>query len=579
MKSPIHLLKDLTFRKKIMLCFLLVSIIPVAILGLFCYQQTKALLVSQEEANLQSSLQQAADSLDNQIQIYNNLSDYLAFDSDLNESANRIYTNYMELYDAYSKTISPLFLSMKNLHDDVERITLYSGTNMEKHGNMVIPLQDAEGEIWYEPSIQSSKINWFVPAEDIVCAVRRMPEPDSGGTAKNLLYIEIDSQKLFSSFLELSENSCGIYLVDSNGSAVYSEIFAGLDVSEVPPLETLLDSDSSSITWNSSDYTVIQANIPSCGWDVYLYKPIHLITDAATPIVLTVAFIIMLCLILVVLIGWLLSHAVVSRIEKLQKTMQQVEGGDMGVTITSESHDEVGDLIRSFQKMLDKINALINEVYTGKLAQKEAEMRALQAQINPHFLYNSLSLINWRAIRADAPDISEMAQLLSTFYRTTLNKGKQLTSVADELKNTRSYIDIQRIMHSGQFEAIYQIEEGLGEYLMLNLLLQPLVENAIVHGLDQRPDGGGILRITAAHKKDTIVFMVEDNGVGIDPQALPNLLTQDSGGYGIKNVHERIQLYYGKEFGLTLESKLSVGTRATLTIPARRKNFESQLNQ
>ncbi len=514
-----------------MLCFLLVSIIPVAILGLFCYQQTKALLVSQEEANLQSSLQQAADSLENQIQIYNNLSDYLAFDSDLNESANRIYTNYMELYDAYSKTISPLFLSMKNLHDDVERITLYSGTNMEKHGNMVIPLQDAEG------------------------------------------------QKLFSSFLELSKNSCGIYLVDSNGSAVYSEIFAGLDVSEVPPLETLLDSDSSSITWNSSDYTVIQANIPSCGWDVYLYKPIHLITDAATPIVLTVAFIIMLCLILVVLIGWLLSHAVVSRIEKLQKTMQQVEGGDMGVTITSESHDEVGDLIRSFQKMLDKINALINEVYTGKLAQKEAEMRALQAQINPHFLYNSLSLINWRAIRADAPDISEMAQLLSTFYRTTLNKGKQLTSVADELKNTRSYIDIQRIMHSGQFEAIYQIEEGLGEYLMLNLLLQPLVENAIVHGLDQRPDGGGILRITAAHKKDTIVFMVEDNGVGIDPQALPNLLTQDSGGYGIKNVHERIQLYYGKEFGLTLESKLSVGTRATLTIPARRKNFESQLNQ
>ena len=108
MKSPIHLLKDLTFRKKIMLCFLLVSIIPVAILGLFCYQPTKALLVSQEEANLQSSLQQAADSLDNQIQIYNNLSDYLAFDSDLNESANRIYTNYMELYDAYSKTISPL---------------------------------------------------------------------------------------------------------------------------------------------------------------------------------------------------------------------------------------------------------------------------------------------------------------------------------------------------------------------------------------------------------------------------------------------------------------------------------------
>ena len=316
------------------------------------------------------------------------------------------------------------------------------------------------------------------------------------------------------------------------------------------------------------EYSVISSKIPSCNWNVYLYKPIHLITDAATPIVLTVLLIILICLVLVVLIGWLLSYAVVNRIEKLRKAMQKVEAGNLEVTITSESHDEVGDLIRSFQRMLHEINALINEVYTGKLAQKEAEMRALQAQINPHFLYNCLSLINWRAIRANAPDISEMAQLLSTFYRTTLNKGKKVTTVADELKNTRSYIDIQRIMHSNQFHAIYDIEESLYSDWMLNLLLQPLVENAIIHGVDQRPEGGGTVRITATQKKDTIVFTVEDNGVGIDPQILPNLLTQDSDGYGIKNVHERVQLYYGKEYGLQLESKQNVGTRVTLTIPA-----------
>lgn len=569
MKSPIQLLKDLTFRKKILMCSLLVSIIPVTILGAFCYQQTKDLLVAQEEANLQTSLQQAAASLDNQIQIYNNLSDYLAFDTDLNDAANRVYSNYMELYDVYTETISPLFLSMKNLHDGVERITLYSGTNMEKHGDMVIPLAEARSELWYDVSIHSSTINWFFPTKGTICSVRRMPDPYyRGNSIENLLYIGIQSEKLFSPLQELSKNACGIYLVDSAGQTIYAQDFSGLDTANIPPVEIILGTPSSSVHWNRMEYSVISSKIPSCNWNVYLYKPIHLITDAATPIVLTVLLIILICLVLVVLIGWLLSYAVVNRIEKLRKAMQKVEAGNLEVTITSESHDEVGDLIRSFQRMLHEINALINEVYTGKLAQKEAKIRALQAQINPHFLYNCLSLINWRAIRANAPDISEMAQLLSTFYRTTLNKGKKVTTVADELKNTRSYIDIQRIMHSNQFHAIYDIEESLYSDWMLNLLLQPLVENAIIHGVDQRPEGGGTVRITATQKKDTIVFTVEDNGVGIDPQILPNLLTQDSDGYGIKNVHERVQLYYGKEYGLQLESKQNVGTRVTLTIPA-----------
>lgn len=568
MKLPIDFFKNLKFRQKIRLSFLLVSVIPVAILGLFCYQQTKGLLIAQEKANLQTALQQTAVSLDNQMRIYNNLSDYLAFDADLNEAANRTYHSYLELYHIYNDKLSPLFLSMKNLHDGVERITLYSGSNMESHGDMVAPLSAVREESWYASAMDSPKINWYASAEGAVFSVRRMPEPSSGDAKQNLLYIEADPQKLFSPLAELSQTLCGVYLMDSKGKAVYAALPADVRQGVPPPVEALFQDDSPTITWKQTDYAVIRTSLSSCGWQVCLYKPIDSITDAASPIIFTVLFMIVLCLIIILLAGWALSFAMVNRIEKLRKAMREVESGNLNVTVASTSRDEVGDLIHGFQKMLNEINALINEVYEGKLSQKESELRALQAQINPHFLYNCLSLINWRAIRADAPDISEMAQLLSTFYRTTLNKGKNLTTVEDELKNTRSYIDIQRIMHSDQFEAVYQMEDNLKNDFMPNLLLQPLVENAIVHGLDQRPSKGGVVRISLRREDSRLIFTVEDNGVGIDPQLLPTLLTQDSGGYGLKNVHERVQLYYGKPYGLTLESQLHVGTRITLTLPA-----------
>ena len=239
----------------------------------------------------------------------------------------------------------------------------------------------------------------------------------------------------------------------------------------------------------------------------------------------------------------------------------------MTIRVTSDAADEIGGLIRGFGSMIDKINYLINEVYEGKLLQKQYEMRALQAQINPHFLYNSLSLINWKALEAGKDDISKLTLALSSFYRTSLNRGNNVLTIRQELENMKSYLEIQSCMHDDSFDVILDIQEDILNYQTLNLLLQPLIENAIEHGIDLLEDRKGVIKITGRMDEERIYLYVEDNGVGIEPELLSSILEFKTRGYGVRNVNERIKLFYGEEYKLQIESSEGQGTRSTITIP------------
>lgn len=284
---------------------------------------------------------------------------------------------------------------------------------------------------------------------------------------------------------------------------------------------------------------------------------------------------VILCLAIILIASLLLSKSVVRPLGELIRNIDRIEEGNMTVEAHEETKDEFGLLNKRFKMMMERLNHLVNEIYKSKILQQQYEMKALQAQINPHFLYNSLSLINWKAIMAGQEDISKMAQLLSTFYRTTLNKGKNVIDVKGEWDNTCSYVQIQRMMHSGKFDVILELEEGMAEYQMLNLLLQPLVENAIVHGLDYKTvSGTRMLSVYGREEENELVFTVSDNGCGIPHEVLEHILTAGTKGYGIQNVHHRIQLYYGESYGLAFESKVGEGTRVTLKLPKVNKEQE-----
>jgi two-component system sensor histidine kinase YesM len=202
-------------------------------------------------------------------------------------------------------------------------------------------------------------------------------------------------------------------------------------------------------------------------------------------------------------------------------------------------------------------------------------MRALQAQINPHFLYNTLSSIHWIALLTEENRIAEMVGALSDFLRFSLNKGKEYCTVSQELAHIRNYVQVQAIRFPDEFEVDFTIDERLNETYMLKLLLQPLVENAMIHGI-QKKEAKGIISIYAEQKGSLMSFKVMDDGIGMSEDQLKTVreslnpqkgLPASDASYGMRNVHERLQLHYGPESGLIIESRLYAGTCVSFSIP------------
>lgn len=550
--------KNLKFRKKVLLGYITVSLIPVIILGFFSYVQVRNLLIEREKQALTQTLNQNVTSLNGSLTSYKYFMDSLVWSTNLEQAITTQYKSNFEMYLAYRDVIDPMISNIIVLNPSVERVTIYSSNDsLYPHGDSLRPLSEIKVNV---EELKDSKVHWYFNDQnklELYCKIYSEQK-----TEQNIIYMRISDKQTFAILKTLFEADYGILISDSNKNEVFSYITE----------ENTRTKDSLVISHEelkkSKNYVVKEAQIEVNKWNILLYRPIEAVSAAANSITVLVLIVILICTVLILFISSVLSKSVVKPLGKLIHNVEQVEEGNLTIDIKEESEDEIGHLILSFRKMVERLNYMVNEVYQSKITQQEYEMKALQAQINPHFLYNSLSLINWKAIMADQEEISEMAQLLSTFYRTTLNKGKNVTTVKGEWDNTCSYIRIQEMMHSGKFEADMEIEDSIIGYEMLNLLLQPLVENTIVHGLDHKEtEGKKKLIVRGREENGTLVFEISDNGCGIPKDVLCNILTTQTKGYGVQNVHHRIQLYYGEEFGLVYESEIDKGTKVTLTIP------------
>lgn len=555
--------RNLKFQKKIIGISVMISLIPISLLGLFSYTRMRSLLIEREKTALQEILHQEVMQLDYKLDSYLSSMNLITWNENIRLALSQKYDSNFEMYLTYRDTIDPLFLTIRSLNTDITSITIYTDTYIYPHGNTLRPLTDAQDKLWYEQAC-STTAPFFSLSPDgqtmyLICQMYYTYVPYT-----SIICMTIDFQSTMLSANNLFNNNYGFLLTDSSGEIMYqyTSLEEKYTISEISP-DLLLNNEL-------SDYITETEQFSNFDWTVFLYRPAHSISAAAINITYVVLAMILLCIVLIFSASALLSKIIVSPIEKLSSSMEQVEQGNYEIEIFSNSTDEVGQLISSFKKMVNTLNNLVNEVLLSKIRQQKYEIEILQSQINPHFLYNSLSLINSKAIIAGQNDISQMARLLSTFYRTMLNKGQQITTIASELENTKSYIAIQQMMHSNSFDVVYDIDESLLEYSIPNLLLQPLAENAIIHGLDHRElPGSAILSISCYEENQDIVFKIMDNGCGMSDEQCSQILTKSSNGYGVKNVHQRIQLYYGAEYGLTFHSTKGMGTYVLLKINKR----------
>ena len=259
--------------------------------------------------------------------------------------------------------------------------------------------------------------------------------------------------------------------------------------------------------------------------------------------------------------------------EKMDSMIQKISQS-CAYTVNSDSGDEVGILVNSFRNMMDEINRLIDEVYVNKIALKEYELKALQAQINPQFLYNTLSMMNWMAIRSNQMEISKVTLALSTFYRTALSKGEDVVTVENCIQNMEAYLEIQLTMHDHNFSVDWDIDPTIKNEKMPKLLLQPVVENAIEHGLDEKEDGDKKIFLSFKGKGDDVEITVRDNGLGMEQEKAETLVTYQAKGYGLKNVNDRIRLLYGENYGIHIFSSPDEGTTVIMKFPKEGRENE-----
>jgi two-component system sensor histidine kinase YesM len=557
--------RDMRLTGKLVVIYLLAGFVPVIIILSITYMEMKKILWDRETTILQSYVRQTTDAMDNELEIYNNLSKYISYNQSIAKILSADQSAYQN-YEQFSTVIDPLLSSIMYFHENVNQVTIYTDASDVKHGSTVAPLKDlSDGTHAYDDL--DNNIHWRIDMENHTAfSVSRMAMLEQRG-AKGVLYVSVDYDSVFQPFYtETMFDNYGLVIEDEYGNTIFAKnTFAD----DKAAYELNVDQFKALREMENSGYQFIDRTSNATGWNICVYKPDRLIISSVQPILIIAGVAILVSMFAGITCIHIISEFITKRIKKLQKTMKATETGNLGMVIENDSADEIGDLINGYNSMSKRLDETVNEVYQSKIKEKEYEMRALQAQINPHFLYNSLSMINWKALEADQEDISHITLALSTFYRTALNKGKNILLVKDEIANIKSYLDIQLAMHDNSFDVVYDIDDSILKYETLNLILQPLLENAIGHGIDVKTDGRGEIRIEGKENGDFLDFTVSDNGVGMTKTQAALILSKSSNGYGVSNVNERIKLYYGEQYAVKIDSTPGVGTKVMLHFPKR----------
>ena len=559
MKNIRKKFRDMKYRHKLTILLVIASLVPMTVLALYSHSSMSRLVRHNELEDTSSILEQTRESIDSQIEIFTSLLNYLTYSPDIEEVINeKSMDNYMA-YEKYTYIVDPLLTVPKSYHDAVEQIQLFAQSIKVRHEYTLVPLSEMKQEWWCDSLTDDVQVQWMVNTEKPeIVAVRQLY---NGKELEAVLCITLDYNKIFKPLNNVIIEESGGMVLDRSGNILYRR-------EEIQENDLADKTDSREVLETvQKNYVSVSSISRDTGWEFYLYKTRKSIEQSVYQMLLTEIPLIIGCVLIIFILGLVFSRLFTRKIEQLTRNMDQVNHGIREVTVYSDSEDEVGLLIRSFRRMMGEIDRLISEVYENKIALKEFELKALTAQINPHFLYNSLSIINWMAIRSDQKEISKVTLDLSTFYRTALSKGEDMVTVENCIRNIQAYLSIQLVMHDNDFQIEWNIDPQVKTEKVPKLILQPVVENALEHGLDVKEEGEKILKLSFLDNGSDVLLRVEDNGLGMEQEVAQRLIMYQAEGYGLKNVNDRICLLYGKDYTIRILSKVGEGTRVEMRIP------------
>jgi two-component system sensor histidine kinase YesM len=350
--------------------------------------------------------------------------------------------------------------------------------------------------------------------------------------------------------------------------------------------EKILSMDSGSLRSSLGDgiRTIVFDNSEYTGWStIGIISEEKLLQE--TREIRNLSFIILAVTVLIIIVFCvLIALGITKPLKKLSKSMNLVSGGYFDIKVDFEYNDEIGDIGRSFDMMTRRIKELVEREYVQEIKRQEVELKALMAQINPHFLYNTLEALRMKAVVNKDTDVAGMIKKLSQFLRMNIIGAKDIVEISEELNHVGYYIDIMNMRYNNRFELIIDIDDDIINALILKLTLQPLIENSIFHGFETK-EGSCVIIIRGKKLGNDVLIEVIDNGTGMEEKtlyeirdALDNATVTDKVGIGIVNVHKRLMYFFGKSYGIDIFSTLQKGTRIEIRIPYTIKSAGSEQN-
>lgn len=427
-------------------------------------------------------------------------------------------------------------------------------------------------EDWYRKAADAPNgFHWSLWSESSI-ALRQSKMIYSAGNWTDLIgmvVVDVNVEELRGIAVSQTRSPNRIYLVDGGGAIIYPYY----NYDKIPG--KILTAPAG--VYQSGDKQMLVRQMAGTGWNLIKIVAMSELEGRTEQIQITIISVAALFMCLSVAAAVYFTLHISNPLSRLAQDMRRARAGELSPVEGGPTKGEVGELYQSFNYMIDHLNAQIERTYISQINEKDAELRALQAQINPHFLYNTLDSINWLALRYKAYDISEMVVALSDMLRLSLNKGKNTILLQDELRQVDSYITLQKVRYSNRFTVRYEVEEAARGQRVIKMLLQPIVENAIVHGFEEM-DSGGLIVISVRCGGGLLHFEVRNNGALIDLEKADRRLSGEAGpeeglgGYGIRNVNERIQGTYGAEYGIRYAIRDGM-TVAEFSIPEEVKEY------
>ena len=576
---------------KLMCIYFLLIVLPLGMFSFYAYLRVRELIQEQTFSAAQNAFDDTCMSLESLLGRLDGVIDILSTDPLIymmasNDPRDYTYINRLEDSAQLATTFEHLCMLA-----DIDFIRLYVGNDYSYSNTTtnIIQISEVEHSGWYHAVRENNGRLWCAPSDledtegespqPCFSSVQMIYNPRSVKEPLAILRADIDAKRI-------EQIICGSSITD-NGLLL---LFRGEDIllsshaaSSLPYPEALARQvqDLPPHTWETiqaegMEYYARCKKIGPSGWCIASILPyrdvFRLSREMGAEMLMTVISV----AVTAYLIAYLISQSTLKRIKQLTGTMHTVESGDVAVRLEPSGNDEIAQLMDGFNQMMDRLDALMEEREEHGRQIKNLELKALQAQINPHFLYNSLDLVNCTAISRNVPEISRMVNALGQFYRLSLSNGREVISLSEELKHAKLYVEIQNLRFENRIAAEWDTDPSADCCQIIKIVLQPLIENAILHGIFEKPSKSGRLKVQVRRLDDGIRIFVEDDGVGMDAATLLASFSKAAapegttafGGYGIRNIQERLVLAYGAPYGLSCSSRPGKGTVVTLFIPA-----------